>query len=122
MDITPFEIYLIMQMDSFKATFGLVAFGLTVLLAVTVFGCAVSTVEDHETKGFFRKAAVAIGATLTIIVASNAFFPSTKTMVTMYAIPETLSVLQSDASKRIGDKTLKGVEKLLDTYLADKTD
>ena len=111
MEMSLFEIYLVMQADNFGG--GLFAIVLMSFMIATVY-----TMYWAIEKNTFRvhKKVVAIcvvaGTLLTIV-------PTTKTLIAMYGIPQALS---SEEVQKVPNNAVKALNKLFEDYLEKETE
>lgn len=120
-DLTPFTIYLIMQANSVLKifVFGMVASGL--VSAIFFIGVFIAmSEEDHGAlKTCKRILKLSVPVVIFCILALG-IFPSTKTLVTMYAVPAAIKVADGLELDDTAKKSVKAVNKLLDAYLKEE--
>jgi hypothetical protein len=123
MDITPFEIYLLLQMDTIISFLKILLFFSLMLSALAGAGWLMAF-EDYE-REVRNWSGRMLRLALPLLLFSSITYtltPSTKTLVTMYSVPEVLQVLKSDKAQELGGKALVGVEKLLNSYIEEGLD
>lgn len=103
MEITPFEIYLVMQMDSFCVLFSVLFLFMGGLALASVFVvCEYDT--ENKRRTLFKKVLM-VTATLSVVSLLLAvFIPSSKTVAAMYVVPK---IVNNENVQKIPDEMLQ---------------
>jgi hypothetical protein len=112
MEITPFEIYLIMQAAHVIVVFAVLGSFAGLGTAMLFFAAVIGEEEQHWPTIKYRL----IPITLVCFFLATVI-PSTKTLIAMYGIPAAIQVAGDAELDETATKSIKAINKLLDTYL-----
>lgn len=112
--MTPFQTYLLFQMDSFNTGLGVLLLLLGAVILFLLIPAFIDGWDDFESKGLFKKT---VGAFL-IVWGFAVVCPSTKTVAAMIVLPKLTSPQALDAMGKEGQE-LYGLAKDALRKLAD---
>lgn len=119
-EVTPTMIYWIMQADSMRTALTV----MTGLFLIITFGWtfigSLATADDAISyRSFFIVLSILSIITLAF-TGARVFAPSTKTLLTMYAVPAAIEVAKDNNIDKTAQKALKALDKVLDEYVEEK--
>lgn len=117
MEISMFEVYMVMEVRSVGAILFLLGIATIGINAVFYF----TEMDNRRWKSSYaakpvkRHIVLALFGVLFMLL--SVLVPSTKTLVAMYGIPQ---LLQSEEAMKLPTNTLKALNKVFETYIEDK--
>jgi len=119
MDITPFDIYLIMQADSAVTAAAIILVFSSIIgvsSAVVSAACQDDPIHTAIFRKMFKLAVVPWIISLVLAIA----LPSTKTLIAMYGIPATIEMAEGLELDETAKKAVKGINAILDNMAEQK--
>lgn len=114
--MTPFQVYLLLQMDSLNTALGIILLMLSLLLVVLTFHACMEGWDYYEGKSIYKKCAWAFLVTLPLAT----LCPSTKTVAAMIVLPRVTSPQALDAMGKEGQELYALAKKALENLADDK--
>lgn len=116
--ITPWAIYLILQLDSIINFFSAVVF-ISSLITVGILIPVIYAISESQIELYKKLKPFLINSVISLAIFSIIFtlIPSTKTALAMYTIPD---ILNNKKVQAIPDKALDLINQKLDEYLKHK--
>ncbi|MCR9214813.1 MAG: hypothetical protein NXI13_13940 [Proteobacteria bacterium] len=117
-DITPFEIYLIMQADYLRS--GLMGLAVITALSSAVLFLIGAMVAGETEEPFSPTVKVIVISLLCVAILSvvlRTFTPTTKTLIAAFGVPTAIKVADDIGVDDTARKSVQALNKLLDGYL-----